>query len=540
MRARMIFPIVGFCMISSFCSSQQSCNTFQEQKISLDAMRLKFKSEVNTFKQMEIFNAYTEKSGIASEQLKQCILDRQIDKTSFAGLQYYYTLGKTLYEAGKCDEAAEVFNSCLANPNVGKILIKGSTYAQVINQSFLSCFNKETAHDRSATMGWFITYRGKSGSYLASFFENLPDKSVLDGAPLFADEIESILERRIEPTDTINKSLIKKLSGDTSFVMSIPFIFIPIGHDFITDTLQQLKNLPDPLDSETTLSNEKMMEDISFINLHSKRLISMYFDSIKIDKIRMPVYMVGGANSPKGLQEFLEICKKMHFRVGQSVAYYMPLDQSIVVWMSSGGGTIVHEIGHALMDHDFSAAPFWLNEGIASLYEEADRYGNPIDNYRIIYIQEMFKRTQNFMKISALMKVDSRYQQDQSSATMINAYARYFCKFIVDEFGKETLIEIYKENRKHVKNDISSLDIILRFTDMTEIELQKRWQNYLLERTIPNRWRYLLEHISRNPVFLHGLEYSEIPADEKSIEQFNKNREKDLHLLRKEMRRNRH
>lgn len=49
--------------------------------------------------------------------------------------------------------------------------------------------------------------------------------------------------------------------------------------------------------------------------------------------------------------------------------YYSPCRRALVMNVGYGYGTMVHEIVHAFMDANFSAAPVWLNEGLGSLFE---------------------------------------------------------------------------------------------------------------------------------------------------------------------------
>ena len=49
--------------------------------------------------------------------------------------------------------------------------------------------------------------------------------------------------------------------------------------------------------------------------------------------------------------------------------YYKPQQRTLVMNISTGGGTLVHELTHALIDFDFPLVPDWFNEGLASLHE---------------------------------------------------------------------------------------------------------------------------------------------------------------------------
>ncbi len=46
--------------------------------------------------------------------------------------------------------------------------------------------------------------------------------------------------------------------------------------------------------------------------------------------------------------------------------YYKPDKRVLVMNIGTGGGTLVHELTHALAAFDFPGQPDWFNEGLAS------------------------------------------------------------------------------------------------------------------------------------------------------------------------------
>src|SRR6266446_8961487 len=51
--------------------------------------------------------------------------------------------------------------------------------------------------------------------------------------------------------------------------------------------------------------------------------------------------------------------------------YYSAPDHALVMNISTGTGTLVHEIVHPFMHANFPACPPWFDEGLASLYEQS-------------------------------------------------------------------------------------------------------------------------------------------------------------------------
>lgn len=53
--------------------------------------------------------------------------------------------------------------------------------------------------------------------------------------------------------------------------------------------------------------------------------------------------------------------------------YYSRARKALVMNIGTGGGTLLHEMVHAMAEEDFPAIPAWLNEGLGSLYEASSR-----------------------------------------------------------------------------------------------------------------------------------------------------------------------
>ena len=71
--------------------------------------------------------------------------------------------------------------------------------------------------------------------------------------------------------------------------------------------------------------------------------------------------------------------------------YYKPDEKALVMNIGTGTGTLMHEMVHALMEPDFSTAPTWFSEGLASLYEQCRfEHGAPVGlvNWRLPVLKE--------------------------------------------------------------------------------------------------------------------------------------------------------
>ena len=70
----------------------------------------------------------------------------------------------------------------------------------------------------------------------------------------------------------------------------------------------------------------------------------------------------------KDKQSYEKYCKEL-FKMdpGTPYGFYSPNLDALVMNISTGGGTLVHEIVHPFMASNFEACPSWFNEGLASL-----------------------------------------------------------------------------------------------------------------------------------------------------------------------------
>jgi hypothetical protein len=77
------------------------------------------------------------------------------------------------------------------------------------------------------------------------------------------------------------------------------------------------------------------------------------------------IYLLGGEESYK------RFCRdELGEEPGTPFGFFREDRGMLVMNIRTGGGTLVHEMFHPLVKYDFPAMPAWLNEGMASLYEQ--------------------------------------------------------------------------------------------------------------------------------------------------------------------------
>jgi hypothetical protein len=150
--------------------------------------------------------------------------------------------------------------------------------------------------------------------------------------------------------------------------------------------------------------------------------------------------------------------------------------------ISTGGGTLVHEIVHPFIEANFPACPPWLNEGLGSLYEQSGEVAGHIHgytNWRLPGLQTAIKagKVPSFRTLTAL-DASGFYNEDKGTNY---GQARYLCYYL-QQHG--LLVKFYREFYAHQKADrtgYQSLRKILGLTDMNAFK--KQWEKYVLTLT---------------------------------------------------------
>ncbi|MCE9547462.1 MAG: hypothetical protein K8T25_18475 [Planctomycetia bacterium] len=159
--------------------------------------------------------------------------------------------------------------------------------------------------------------------------------------------------------------------------------------------------------------------------------------------------------------------------------YYSPTDKALIMNISTGGGTLVHEIVHPFMATNFPECPSWYNEGLASLYEQSGtRDGHIIGrtNWRLPGLQRAI-RAKGIPTFATLCATTTREFYDDPHGTNYGQ-ARYLCYYL-QEKGK--LRDFYHRFRKGAATDPSGYETLKAVLGEKDMEaFQKRWEKYVL------------------------------------------------------------
>ncbi len=121
--------------------------------------------------------------------------------------------------------------------------------------------------------------------------------------------------------------------------------------------------------------------------------------------------------------------------------YYSEVGKSLIMNIGTGGGTLVHEIVHPFVRANFPDCPPWLDEGLASLYEQCGEKNGHIygyTNWRLNGLKKAIKagKVKPFAKLTSMHKIEF-YKEDQG----VNyAQARYLCYYLQQ---KGLLVKFY-------------------------------------------------------------------------------------------------
>jgi len=169
--------------------------------------------------------------------------------------------------------------------------------------------------------------------------------------------------------------------------------------------------------------------------------------------------------------------------------YYSAEHAALVMNISTGRGTLVHEIVHAYMHANFPECPPWFDEGLASLYEApADDNGHLRGeiNWRIKGLEQSIRegKTISFRRLTAMNAAEFYGGLNSTNYNAYYAQSRYLCYYLQE---KGLLRTFYREFAAGVKADptgYETLQRVLRVNDMEAFE--KQWEDFILHwRTQP-------------------------------------------------------
>jgi hypothetical protein len=179
-------------------------------------------------------------------------------------------------------------------------------------------------------------------------------------------------------------------------------------------------------------------------------------------------------------KSYIRHAREIHgVRPGTPYGFYSPHLNALIMNISTGGGTLVHEIVHPFMAANFPACPDWFNEGLASLYEQsANRKGKIVGltNWRLAGLQQAI-RMGKLPTIQALCTTTSHQFRHEDPGTHY-AQARYLCYFLQERGLLRRFYRQFVANQARDQGGFATLQQILKESDMNAF--QKRWESWVM------------------------------------------------------------
>ena len=157
--------------------------------------------------------------------------------------------------------------------------------------------------------------------------------------------------------------------------------------------------------------------------------------------------------------------------------YYVPSEQRLVMDIRTGGGTLVHEMTHALMRPDFPGAPKWFDEGLASLFEQCIVRGGAIRglaNWRLPRLHEAVRR--NALMPLRKLVATTRAEFCGTDEDLHYAEARYLCLYMQE---KGLLRKFYKRFRDTHRSDPTGAKALEKLFGKPPDEIEKEWLKWV-------------------------------------------------------------
>jgi len=226
-------------------------------------------------------------------------------------------------------------------------------------------------------------------------------------------------------------------------------------------------------------------EPRAVVKLRSERTIKWAVDMLKQDYFKKDPGEIIDIWLFKDNKSYYKYSKKI-FSTEPTTPYgfYLEKEKALIMNIETGGGTLVHEIVHPFIRANFPECPPWLNEGLASLYEQCGERNGHIygyTNWRLSGLQSAIRENlvPSFEDLCS-MDEDGFYLKDRGTNY---AQARYLCYYLQEQ---GLLVKFYHEFYDHRTEDPTGYQIVKRILGVEDMDsFKKTWEQYILALTFP-------------------------------------------------------
>lgn len=172
--------------------------------------------------------------------------------------------------------------------------------------------------------------------------------------------------------------------------------------------------------------------------------------------------------------------KLFRHRPGTPYGYYSSAKRALIMNISTGGGTLVHEIVHPFIEANFPSCPPWFNEGLGSLYEQCGDRGGRImgfTNWRLPGLQKAIKqrRVPSFAWLTSRTTTQF-YDHDPGTNYGQSRYLVYYLQ------EKGLLRRFYKAFHRDRGKDPTGYKTLLRILRTRDMKaFKRRWEAWVLK-----------------------------------------------------------
>jgi len=215
----------------------------------------------------------------------------------------------------------------------------------------------------------------------------------------------------------------------------------------------------------------------------AERLAKQYFEKSPRDGIRL-VLFTSNATYRKGAAALTGEKPDTPF------GFYSGELSAVIMNLSTGGGTLVHEMVHTFTETDFPDMPAWFNEGLASLYEQCRFEPGRLvglTNWRLPALQERLRADAGAGRATGLLARVVATSTDEfygASSGLNYAAARYLC---YDLQQRGLLVRYYKEFRRDCRKDPTGRKTLERILGTTLDRYEPGWRSRTLSLRFPER-----------------------------------------------------
>ena len=207
------------------------------------------------------------------------------------------------------------------------------------------------------------------------------------------------------------------------------------------------------------------------------KLKALYFEEDPTEII--DVWLFGGTRS------YEHWAKELFGHTPSSpYGYYSADEHALVMNISTGGGTLIHEIVHPFVHANFPDCPSWFNEGLASLYEQCAELDGRIvglTNWRLAGLQDAI-RSGDVPPFRILTSTTTGEFYDEDPGTNY-AQARYLCYYLQERDLLTTFYHRFRKDAAFAPTGYETLMAVLGVKDMALF--QDEWEKWVLALEFP-------------------------------------------------------